>query len=77
MLVDCIDVKKRFLKFFYVGHVFYVFDVFLFSKRFLFKKTFEKFTAASRLTRSTFRITATKYTYGFINNRILYPVVRM
>jgi len=39
MLVDCIDVKKRFLKFFYVGHVFfYVFDVFLFSKRFLFKK---------------------------------------
>jgi len=33
---DAIDVKKRFLTFFYFGHVFYVFDVFLFSKRFLF-----------------------------------------
>jgi len=56
---------------------FYVFDVFYFPNVFYLKKTFEKFTAASRLTRSTFRITATKYTYGFINNRILYPVVRM
>ena len=76
-MVDCIDVKKRFLKFFYVGHVFYVFDVFYFPNVFYLKKTFAKFTAASRLTRSTFRITATKYTYGFINNRIQYPVVRM
>jgi len=34
---------------------------FLFSKRFLFKnKTLAKFRAASRLTRSTFKITATK-----------------
>jgi len=32
--------------------------------------------AASRLTRSTFKITATKFN-GFINNRILYPVIRM
>jgi len=54
-LVLFIDVKKRFLRFFYFGHLFT-----LFSKRFLFKKTLAKFRAASRLTRSTFKITAAK-----------------
>jgi len=35
-------VKKRFLRFFYFGHVFYVFNVFLFSKRFFtFKKRWQ------------------------------------
>jgi len=69
-----IDVKKRFYVF-YFGHVFYVFNVFLFSKRFfILKKTLTKFRAASRLTRSTFKITATKRTYDFsktINSTIL------
>jgi len=35
---DAIDVKKRFLTFFYFGHVFYVFDVFYFPNVFYFKK---------------------------------------
>ena len=35
-----------------------------------------KFRAACRLTTSTFKITATKFN-GFINNIILYPVIRM
>ena len=48
--------KKRFLRFFYFGHVLRI----LLSKRFLFKKTLAKFRAASRLTRSTFKITAAK-----------------
>jgi len=36
---------------------------FLFSKRFLFLRTSAKFRAESKLTRSTFKITATKQTY--------------
>jgi len=32
------DVKKRFLRFFYLGHVF---NVFLFSKRFYLKKRWQ------------------------------------
>jgi len=43
----------RFLTFFYFPNVFY------------FKKTLAKFRAASGLTRSTFKITATKKTYDF------------
>ena len=35
-----------------------------------------KFRAACRLATSTFKITATKFN-GFINNIILYPVIRM
>jgi len=54
-----IDVK-RFTFFFHFGDLFTFFNVFLFSKRFLFKKTLAKFRAASRLTGSTFKITATK-----------------
>jgi len=54
--------ENVFLRFFYFGHVF---NVFLFSKRSLFKKTLAKFRAVSRLTRSTFEITATKQTDDF------------
>ena len=70
--------KKRFLTFFFILVTFYVFSTFFsFSKRFfIFLKTLAQFRAASRLTRSTFKITATKFN-GFINNRILYPVIRM
>jgi len=57
------DVKKRFLTFFLFWsrfftslYVFYFPNVFFF----IFKKTLAKFGAASRLTRSTFKITATK-----------------
>jgi len=46
-----VDVKNVF---------FYVFNVILFSQRLLFKKTLAKFRAGSKLTRSTFKITATK-----------------
>ena len=67
-----IDVKT-FLYVFYYGHVFNV--LFIFQTFFLFLKTLAKFRAASRLTRSTFKITATKFN-GFINNRILYPVIQ-
>jgi len=35
--IDPIDVKKRFLTFFYFGHVFYVFDVFIFQTFFYLK----------------------------------------
>jgi len=52
-----IDVKNVFTLFILV--TFFTFlTSFLFSKRFLFKKTLAKFRAASRLTRSTFKITA-------------------
>ena len=53
---------------FMLVNVFYVFKVFLFSERFF--KTLTKFRASSRLTTSTFKITATKFN-KFINNRIL------
>jgi len=63
--VKAIDVKKIYI--FILVTFFYVFNVFLFSKSFLFlKKTLAKFRAASRLTRSTFKITATKETYDFL-----------
>jgi len=47
---------------FYFGHVFFhVFNVFyIFQTFFYLKKTLTKFSAASMLTRSTFKITATK-----------------
>ena len=51
--------KKRFYLFwsrFYVINVFLIFETFFIFK----KKTLAKFRAASRLTRSTFKITATK-----------------
>ena len=52
--------KKRFFTFFsYFGHVFMFLTFFYFPKVF-FKKTLAKFRVASRLTRSTFKITATK-----------------
>ena len=54
--------KKRF--FILVTFVTF-FDGFLFFRRFYFKKTLAKFRAASKLTRSTFKITATKLTYDF------------
>ena len=73
--VKGIDVKT-FLRFFILVTFFYVFNVIYFPNVFLFKKTLAKFRSASRLTRSTFKITATKFN-GFINNRILYPVIRM
>ena len=70
-----IDVKT-FLRFLFWSS-FYVFNVFfIFQTFFIFKKNVGKVRAASRLTRSTFKITATK-SNGFINNRILYPVIRM
>ena len=54
-----IDVKM-FLRF-YFGHVF---NAFLFSRRFLFLKTLAKFRAASKLTRSTFKITNNEIQWG-------------
>jgi len=54
---DTIDVKTFLFTFFYFGHVFTFFS---FSKRFYLKKTLAYFTAASRLTRSTVKVTATK-----------------
>ena len=56
-LVRVIDVKKRFFTFLVTVLRFLTFFIF---QTFLFKKTLAKFRAASRLTRSTFRITATK-----------------
>jgi len=50
------DVKKFLYVFFYFDHVF----TFLFTKCFFIEKTLAKFRAASRLTRSTFKIKATK-----------------
>jgi len=58
-LLRTIDVKNVFYVF-YFGHVFTFLTFFSFSERFLFKKTLAKFRAASRLTRSTFKITATE-----------------
>jgi len=52
-----IHVENVFASFFYFGHVF---TFFYFPNVFLFLKTFAKFRAASRPTRSTFKITATK-----------------
>ena len=52
--------KNFFYVFFNFGHIFT-----FFFKGFLFLKTLAKFRAASRLTRSTFKITATKQTYDF------------
>jgi len=46
-------------------HVFTFFNVFHFPDFFYLKKMLAKFRAASRLTRSTFKITATKKTYDF------------
>jgi len=55
-----IDVKTFFNVFLFWSR-FYVFLTFFISKTFFyFKKTLEKFRAASRLTRSTFKITATE-----------------
>ena len=61
VVIRGIDAKNVFLAFFNFGHVFYVFNVFYFPKVFfILEKTLAKFRAASRLTRSTFKITATK-----------------
>jgi len=59
--------KKKVLLF-YFGHVFKRFlNVFFnFPNVFYLKKTLAKFRTASRLTRSTFKITATKQTYDFL-----------
>jgi len=61
-LVSSTDVKNVFT-FFYFRHVFMCFDVFLIFHTFFlifFYKMLAKFRAASRLTRSTCKITATK-----------------
>ena len=59
---DCADHRcKNVFYVFLFWSRFYVFNVlFLFSKRFLFLKTLAKFRAARRLTRSNFKVTATK-----------------
>ena len=72
---DTIDVKKRFYVFFLILVTFLTFFIFQTFVSIL-KKTLAKFRAASRLTRSTFKMTATKFS-GFMSNRILYPVIRM
>jgi len=56
--LQLIDIKKRLCVFFILVTFFNVFNVFLFSKRFLY--TLAKFRAAGRITRSTFKIAATK-----------------
>jgi len=59
-----IDVKKSFLTFFIL--VMFLRFSYVFSQTFIIlKKTLAKFRAASRLTRSTFKITAAKQTYDF------------
>ena len=74
--VYSIGVKTFFT--FFISVTFFTFlkTFFIFQTFFYFKRTLAKFRAASRLTRSTFKITATKF-YGFINNRVLYPIIRM
>ena len=61
--IDCFCCPMGHRCFFIFVTFFTFFNVFLFSKRFLFLKTLAKFRTASRLTRSTFKITATKQTY--------------
>jgi len=64
-----IDVKKRFLTFFLFWSRFFTFLTFiLFSKRFLFKKNVGKVQSGKQITRSN---------EIDLNNRILYPVIRM
>jgi len=59
-IVEIIDVKT-FFTFFYFGHVFtFLTFCFYFPNVFLFLKTLAKFRAARRLTRSNFKVTATK-----------------
>jgi len=59
--------KKRFYVFFILVTFFTFFNVFFYFRNvFLFLKMLAKFRAASRLTRSTFKITATKQTYHFL-----------
>jgi len=61
-----IDVKRTFLRFFILVTLFTFLTFFYFPNVFfLFLKTMAQFRAASRLTRSTFKITATKQTYDF------------
>jgi len=58
--VEIIHVKT-FFTFFYFGHVFtFLTFCFYFPNVFLFLKTLAKFRAARRLTRSNFKVTATK-----------------
>ena len=72
-----IDVKKRFYVVLFWSSFLKVFNVvFIFQTFFIFKKTLAKFRVASEWTRSTFKITATKFSW-FINNRILCSVIRM
>jgi len=64
VVVIVVDVKKTFLRFFLFWSRFLRFSTFLILQTFFyFKKTLAKFRAASRLTRSTFKVTATKQTY--------------
>jgi len=58
--VNSIDVKRRFFRFLFRSHFLRFLTFYQFSKRFLFLKTSARFRAASRLTGSTFKITATK-----------------
>ena len=59
-----------------IPQFFYVFFISVTFFYIYYFPNFLKFRAASRLTRSTFKITATKFN-GFIDNRILNPVVTM
>jgi len=63
--------QKNVLYVFFILVTFFTF--FIFQTFFYFKKTLAKFKVASRLTRSTLKMTATEFN-GFINNRVLYPV---
>jgi len=63
--------KKRFFSRFFILVTF--FNVFYFPNVFYFKKTSAKFTAASRLTGTCRNL---KFN-GFMNNRTLYPVIKM
>ena len=72
--MSTIDVENVFSRFFILVTFFTFSNVFLFFN--FFKDVGLKLRAASRLTTSTFKITATKFN-KFINNRILYPLIRM
>jgi len=75
-VVLIIDVKKRFLYFFYFGHVFFTFLTFFIFQTFFYLKNVDKVQSGKQINKKHFQIAAMKFN-GFINNKILYPVMRM
>jgi len=61
-LTETIDVKKYFLRFLFRSRFLRFLTFFIFQTFFYFLNNLAKFRAASRLTRSTFKITTTTTT---------------